>query len=58
MAILKQFMGKLKTLIDKELLTKDVIQDKIKAEKNQKYYTGGAIILMFVVLIGMYLVLY
>ena len=39
-----------------EELKKPII-DKIKAEKNQKYYTGGAIILMFVVLIGMYLVL-
>ena len=40
-----------------EELKKPII-DKIKAEKNQKYYTGGTIILMFVVLIGMYLVLY
>ena len=32
-------------------------QDKIKALKFQKYYTGGAIILMFLVLIGMYLIL-
>ena len=32
-------------------------QDKMKALKFQKYYTGGAIILMFLVLIGMYLVL-
>ena len=40
-----------------EELKKPII-DKIKAEKNQKYYTVGAIILMFVVLIGMYLVLY
>ena len=39
-----------------EELKKPII-DKIKAEKNQKYYTGGAIILMFVVLICMYLVL-
>jgi len=31
-AILKQFMGKLKALIDKELLTKDIIHDKIKAK--------------------------
>ena len=36
---------------------KKPIVDKIKAEKNQKYYTGGAIVLMFAVLIGMYLVL-
>ena len=32
--------------------------DKMKAIRYQKYYTGGAIILMFAVLIGMYLVLY
>ena len=32
--------------------------DKMKALKYQKYYTGGAIVLMFAVLIGMYLVLY
>ena len=39
-----------------EELKKPII-DKIKAESHQKYYTGGAIILMFVVLVGMYLVL-
>ena len=33
------------------------IEDKIKAVGKQKYYTSGAIIFMFVVLIGMYLVL-
>ena len=33
-------------------------KDKMKALKYQKYYTGGAIILMFVVLVGMYLILY
>ena len=32
-------------------------RDKMKAIKYQKYYTGGAIILMFTVLIGMYFVL-
>ena len=32
-------------------------QDKMKALQHQKYYTGGAIILMFLVLIGMYLIL-
>tara|TARA_B100000315_G_scaffold39641_1_gene34514 strand:+ start:268 stop:435 length:168 start_codon:yes stop_codon:yes gene_type:complete len=32
-------------------------QDKMKALKFQKYYTGGAIILMFLVFIGMYLIL-
>ena len=32
-------------------------QEKMKALKFQKYYTGGAIILMFLVLIGMYLIL-
>ena len=30
---------------------------KIKALKYQKYYTGGSIILMFLVLICMYLIL-
>ena len=32
-------------------------EDKMKAIRYQKYYTGGAIILMFVVLICMNLVL-
>ena len=32
-------------------------QDKMKALKHQKYYTGGAIILMFLVLVVMYLIL-
>ena len=32
-------------------------QDKMKALKYQKYYTGGAITLMFLVFIGMYLIL-
>ena len=32
-------------------------RDKLKAVENQKYYTGGAIIFMFVVLMCMYLVL-
>ena len=44
----------------KEYYTEELIKpitDKIKAEKNQKYYTGGAIILMFAVFIGMYLIL-
>ena len=31
--------------------------EKMKALKYQKYYTGGAIVLMFLVLIGMYLIL-
>ena len=31
--------------------------DKMRTLKYQKYYTGGAIVLMFAVLIGMYLVL-
>ena len=30
---------------------------KMKALRYQKYYTGGAIILMFLVLISMYLIL-
>ena len=32
-------------------------RDKMKAIRNQKYYTGGAIIFMFVVLVAMYVVL-
>jgi len=32
-------------------------KEKIKSLEYQKYYTGGAIVLMFLVLIGMYLVL-
>ena len=32
-------------------------KDKMDALKHQKYYTGGAIVLMFLVLIGMYLIL-
>ena len=32
-------------------------RDKMKALEYQKYYTGGAVILMFVVLFGMYLIL-
>ena len=32
-------------------------EEKIKALRYQKYYTGGAIILMFIVLIYMYLIL-
>ena len=30
---------------------------KMKALRYQKYYTGGAVILMFAVLVGMYLIL-
>ena len=32
-------------------------RDKLKAVGNQKYYTGGAIIFMFLVLVSMYLIL-
>ena len=32
-------------------------KNKMRALRYQKYYTGGSIILMFVVLIAMYLVL-
>jgi len=32
-------------------------REKIQALKNQKYYTGGSIILMFLVLLAMYFVL-
>ncbi len=31
--------------------------DKMKAVRNQKYFTGGAIIFMFIVLISTYLML-
>ena len=31
-------------------------EEKMKALKYQKYYTGGAIVLMFLVLISMYLI--
>ena len=33
-------------------------KDKMKTIRHQKYYTGGSIILMFIVLIGMYFVRY
>ena len=32
-------------------------KEKMKTLKYQKYYTGGAVVLMFLVLIGMYLIL-
>ena len=32
-------------------------KDKMRAIEYQKYYTGGAIVLMFLVLIGMYLIM-
>ena len=32
-------------------------EDKMRSIEYQKYYTGGAIILMFIVLICMYLIL-
>ena len=32
-------------------------EDKLESEKNQKYYTGGAIIFMFIVLITTYVML-
>ena len=32
-------------------------KEKMEALKYQKYYTGGAVVLMFLVLIGMYLIL-
>ena len=32
-------------------------EEKMKALKYQKYYTGGAIVLMFLVLISMYFIL-
>ena len=47
-------------LPDKAYYTKELKtspREKLKALKYQKYYTGGAIVLMFLVLIGMYLIL-
>ena len=47
-------------LPNKEYYTKELktsTETKIKAIGYQKYYTGGAIVLMFLVLIGMYLIL-
>ena len=47
-------------LPNKEYYTKELktsIETKIKAIEHQKYYTGGAIVLMILVLIGMYLIL-
>ena len=44
----------------KEYYTKELKtspEEKLKALRYQKYYTGGAIVLMFLVLIGMYLIL-
>ena len=32
-------------------------EGKIKAVRNQKYYTGGAIIFMFIVLVSTYVIL-
>ena len=32
-------------------------EEKMKSLRYQKYYTGGAVVLMFVVLISMYLIL-
>ena len=32
-------------------------EEKMRAIRYQKYYTGGAVILMFAVLFGMYLIL-
>lgn len=46
--------------IIKEYYTEELkksTKDKMKALEYQKYYTGGAIILMFVVLACMYVVL-
>ena len=36
---------------------KKPLEKKMKALRYQKYYTGGAIVLMFMVLVGMYFVL-
>ena len=32
-------------------------EEKMKALKYQKYYTGGSVVLMFLVLLGMYFIL-
>ena len=45
---------------EKEYYTEELeksSRDKIKALEYQKYYTGGAIVLMLVVLLCMYLIL-
>ena len=45
---------------NKEYYTEELVKSpkaKIEALKNQKYYTGGSIILMFLVLLAMYFVL-
>ena len=47
-------------LPEKEYYTEELKKSpakKMKALEYQKYFTGGSIILMFLVLIGMYLVL-
>ena len=44
----------------KEYYTKELktsLEEKLKVLRYQKYYTGGAIVLMFLVLIVMYLIL-
>ena len=44
----------------KEYYTEEILkssQDKIKALYYQTYYTGGSIVLMFLVLLAMYLIL-
>tara|TARA_B100001179_G_scaffold106734_1_gene75973 strand:- start:210 stop:356 length:147 start_codon:yes stop_codon:yes gene_type:complete len=44
----------------KEYYTEEIqksSQEKIKALNYQKYYTGGSIVLMFLVLLAMYLIL-
>ena len=44
----------------KEYYTEEMqksLQEKIKALNYQKYYTGGSIVLMFLVLLAMYLIL-
>ena len=44
----------------KEYYTKELktsLEEKLKVLRYQKYYTGGSIVLMFVVLIFMYLIL-
>ena len=48
-------MKKFKEFYSEEL--KKSPEEKMRALKYQKYYTGGSIILMFIVLVSMYFIL-
>ena len=44
----------------KEYYTEELeksVEEKMRALQYQKYYTGGSIVLMFLVLLGMYFIL-